>query len=106
VCRLVGKVMVLMKTLGSQFRDWGICKELNLSLFIYLSNILCACIFINLCVKVFYSYGLFNSNCRETIKDFVTRGYNSKILPLPVSLFYLGLLFFFSYSKFLVILHL
>jgi hypothetical protein len=57
-------------------------------------------------MEIFYSYGLFNSNCRETIKDFVTRGYNSKILPLPVSLFLSWITIFISYFKFLVILNL
>jgi len=29
---------------------------------------------------------LFNSDCKEAVKDFVTKGYEEKILPLPVSL--------------------
>jgi len=28
----------------------------------------------------------FNSDCKEALKEFVTKGYEDKILPLPVSL--------------------
>ena len=34
----------------------------------------------------FSNYGSFYRNCFKTIKEFVTNGYKSKILPLPVSL--------------------